>query len=66
VKVKQQESMTFREGGLTGQRVVIQGLGNAGYHTAKYLSEEDRVSAKSCIPARHRNPPYPRVRRLSG
>ena len=27
--------------GPTGQRVVIQGLGNVGYHTAKFLSEED-------------------------
>jgi glutamate dehydrogenase (NAD(P)+) len=27
--------------GLTGQRVVIQGLGNVGYHTARYLTEED-------------------------
>jgi glutamate dehydrogenase (NAD(P)+) len=29
--------------GLAGQRVVIQGLGNVGYHTAKYLSEEDQA-----------------------
>lgn len=27
--------------GLSGQRVIIQGLGNVGYHTAKFLSEED-------------------------
>jgi glutamate dehydrogenase (NAD(P)+) len=26
---------------LAGQRVVIQGLGNVGYHTAKFLAEED-------------------------
>jgi glutamate dehydrogenase (NAD(P)+) len=30
-------------GSLTGQRLVMQGLGNVGYHTAKYLTEEDRV-----------------------
>ena len=27
--------------GLDGQRVIMQGLGNVGYHTAKFLSEED-------------------------
>ncbi len=27
--------------GLSSQRIVIQGLGNVGYHTAKFLSEED-------------------------
>ncbi len=29
------------EGGLEGKRIVIQGLGNVGYHAAKFLSEED-------------------------
>ena len=29
------------EGDLTGKRVVVQGLGNVGYHAAKFLSEED-------------------------
>ena len=28
-------------GGLEGKRVIIQGLGNVGYHAAKFLSEED-------------------------
>ncbi|MDM7932105.1 Glu/Leu/Phe/Val dehydrogenase [Tabrizicola sp.] len=28
-------------GGLDGKRVIIQGLGNVGYHAAKFLSEED-------------------------
>jgi glutamate dehydrogenase (NAD(P)+) len=34
-------------GGLAGKRVIVQGLGNVGYHTAKFLSEEDgcRVTA---------------------
>lgn len=27
--------------GLASQRIVVQGLGNVGYHLAKYLSEED-------------------------
>ncbi len=29
------------EGGLAGKRVVVQGLGNVGYHAAKFLEEED-------------------------
>jgi glutamate dehydrogenase (NAD(P)+) len=29
------------DGGLEGKRVVIQGLGNVGYHAAKFLQEED-------------------------
>ena len=28
-------------GGLEGKRVVVQGLGNVGYHAAKFLSQED-------------------------
>ena len=28
-------------GGLDGKRVVVQGLGNVGYHAAKFLSEDD-------------------------
>ncbi len=32
---------TGMEGDLSGKRVVVQGLGNVGYHTAKLLSEED-------------------------
>ncbi|MDO5621680.1 MAG: Glu/Leu/Phe/Val dehydrogenase [Paracoccus sp. (in: a-proteobacteria)] len=28
-------------GGLEGQRVIVQGLGNVGYHAAKFLSAED-------------------------
>ncbi len=28
-------------GGLSGKRIIIQGLGNVGYHAAKFLSEED-------------------------
>ena len=34
-------------GSLDGKRVVVQGLGNVGYHAAKFLSEEDgcRVTA---------------------
>jgi glutamate dehydrogenase (NAD(P)+) len=28
-------------GGLSGKRIIIQGLGNVGYHAAKFLSQED-------------------------
>ena len=28
-------------GGLDGKRVIVQGLGNVGYHAAKFLSEDD-------------------------
>lgn len=28
-------------GGMDGKRVIVQGLGNVGYHAAKFLSEED-------------------------
>jgi glutamate dehydrogenase (NAD(P)+) len=31
------------EGGLEGKKVIIQGLGNVGYYTAKILQEEDGV-----------------------
>jgi len=29
------------EGGLSGKRVMVQGLGNVGYHAAKFLMQED-------------------------
>ncbi len=29
------------DGGIGGKRIVVQGLGNVGYHAAKFLSEED-------------------------
>ncbi len=35
--------------GLKGQRLVIQGLGKVGYHTAKFLSEEDGVKVIAII-----------------
>ncbi len=36
-------------GGLVGKRVVIQGLGNVGYHAAKFLQEEDGVKVIAII-----------------
>lgn len=32
---------TGLKGGLEGKRIIVQGLGNVGYHLAKFLSEED-------------------------
>jgi glutamate dehydrogenase (NAD(P)+) len=32
---------TGLEGGLAGKRIVVQGLGNVGYHAAKFLQQED-------------------------
>ncbi|GMR17811.1 MAG: Glu/Leu/Phe/Val dehydrogenase [Gammaproteobacteria bacterium] len=36
-------------GCLDGKRIVIQGLGNVGYHTARFLSEEDGVRIVAII-----------------
>ena len=36
-------------GGLEGKRVVVQGLGNVGYHAAKFLSEEDGATIVGII-----------------
>jgi glutamate dehydrogenase (NAD(P)+) len=32
----------FEDSNMSGRTVIIQGLGNVGYHAAKFLSEEDR------------------------
>jgi len=37
------------EGGLNGKRVVVQGLGNVGYHTAQLLQTEDAVCVVAII-----------------
>ena len=37
------------EGGLGGKKVVIQGLGNVGFHVAKFLEEEDDAKIVSII-----------------
>jgi glutamate dehydrogenase (NAD(P)+) len=36
-------------GGLEGKRVIVQGLGNVGYHAAKFLSEEDGAKIVAII-----------------
>lgn len=36
-------------GGLEGKRIVVQGLGNVGYHAALFLSEEDGASITAVI-----------------
>jgi glutamate dehydrogenase (NAD(P)+) len=38
---KEDSAKANLSGGLDGKRVVVQGLGNVGYHAAKFLSEED-------------------------
>jgi len=37
------------EGSLAGKRIVVQGLGNVGYHAAKFLSEEDDAKIVAII-----------------
>ena len=37
----QDVAMAGLDGGIEGKRIIIQGLGNVGYHAAKFLSEED-------------------------
>ncbi|MFQ1700029.1 Glu/Leu/Phe/Val family dehydrogenase [Loktanella agnita] len=34
-------AVTGLTAGLSGKRIIVQGLGNVGYHAAKFLSEED-------------------------
>ncbi len=36
-------------GDLDGQRLIVQGLGNVGYHAAKFLSEEDGMKVVAII-----------------
>ena len=36
-------------GGMEGKRVIVQGLGNVGYHAAKFLSEEDGCKITAII-----------------
>ncbi|RYH03582.1 Glu/Leu/Phe/Val dehydrogenase [Salipiger sp. IMCC34102] len=37
------------EGTLEGKRIIVQGLGNVGYHAAKFLSEEDGAKITGII-----------------
>ena len=37
------------EGSLTGKKIIVQGLGNVGYHAAKFLQEEDGASIIAII-----------------
>ena len=37
------------EGKLEGKRIIVQGLGNVGYHAAKFLSEEDGAKIVAVI-----------------
>jgi glutamate dehydrogenase (NAD(P)+) len=37
------------DGGLEGKRIIVQGLGNVGYHAARFLSREDGVRIVAII-----------------
>jgi len=37
------------DGGLDGKRIIVQGLGNVGYHAALFLSEEDGAAITAVI-----------------
>jgi glutamate dehydrogenase (NAD(P)+) len=42
------KKMAGLEGNIEGKRIILQGLGNVGYHVAKFLSEEDGAKI-TCI-----------------
>ena len=46
-RYEEDKKMAGLSGGLDGKKVIVQGLGNVGYHAAKFLTEEDgsRVTA---------------------
>lgn len=46
---KEEVNAAKLDGGLEGKNVVIQGLGNVGYHASKFLSEEDGVNVIAIV-----------------
>jgi glutamate dehydrogenase (NAD(P)+) len=46
---KKDKELAGLYGQLAGKRIVVQGLGNVGYHTAKFLSEEDKALITAVI-----------------
>jgi glutamate dehydrogenase (NAD(P)+) len=46
---KEDKEAARLSGGLDGKTAVVQGLGNVGYHAAKFLSEEDGVKVIAVI-----------------
>ncbi|MES2146118.1 MAG: Glu/Leu/Phe/Val dehydrogenase [Pseudomonadota bacterium] len=46
---KEDKAKAGLSGDLDGKRVIIQGLGNVGYHAAKFLSEEDGCKVVAVI-----------------
>ncbi|MGB8813880.1 MAG: Glu/Leu/Phe/Val dehydrogenase [Paracoccaceae bacterium] len=46
---KEDSAKAGLSGGLDGKKIVVQGLGNVGYHAAKFLSEEDGAKIVAII-----------------
>ena len=46
---KEDVALAHLDGGLEGKTAVVQGLGNVGYHAAKFLSQEDGVKIIAVI-----------------
>ncbi len=46
---KEDVAMARLTGGIDGKRIIVQGLGNVGYHAAKFLSEEDGATITGII-----------------
>ena len=46
---KEDAAKAGQSGDLDGKRVIVQGLGNVGYHAAKFLSEEDGCKVVAVI-----------------
>jgi len=46
---KEEVNATGLDGGLEDKRIIVQGLGNVGYHAAKFLSEEDGAKIVAVI-----------------
>jgi glutamate dehydrogenase (NAD(P)+) len=48
-RYEEDKKMAGLSGGLDGKKVIVQGLGNVGYHAAKFLTEEDGAIVTAVI-----------------